>query len=153
MQAMWADSDAGIRVTSRSICALLARCVLRRSLLGDSEHDWLQAVTGVSPNAISTAARNRINLKAFVYGVLAHRGGNLPAEHATSFTKTLAILMTPEAEVQSSFDRTKFQNRLSDLIVQIEQDATTGSTEVVEKLRRMFKDFLPVPTPGATQQP
>jgi hypothetical protein len=156
MQAMWADSDAGNQVTSRSICALLARCILRRSLPRESEQDWLQAVTGVSPNSISisdTTARNRMNLTAFLYGALAHQGGDLPAEHATSFTKTLAILMTPEAEAQSSFDRTEFQKRLSDLIVQIEQDATTGSTEVVEKLHRMFNDLLPVPTPGVTQQP
>jgi Family of unknown function (DUF6535) len=146
MQAMWADSDAGIRVASRSICALLARCILRTRLPRESEQDWLQAVIGVSPNTMSRsdpAARNRMNLSAFVHGTLAPQGSDLPAEHATSFTRTLAILMAPEEATQSSFVRTEFRNRLSDLIGRIEQGATAGSTEVIEKLHRMFEDFIP----------
>jgi hypothetical protein len=157
MQVMWTDSDTGIRVTSRCICALLARCLLHRGLPGASDLAWLQNVIGESSDTIfdsNKPQRDRMNLKAFVHGVLAHNGGDLPTEHATSFTETLAILMTPEAEVQSSFDRTRFQIRLTDLVRQIEQDAAPGSAEleVVERLRRTFEDFLTPPVPGAAQQ-
>ena len=77
-----------------------------------------------------------MNLKAFVYGILANQGDDLRAEHATSFTETLAILLN--AGTQSPFDRIEFQEQLSDFIQEIEKDATAGSTGVVEKLRRMF---------------
>src|SRR6267142_3473849 len=96
MQAMWAHSDTEIRITSRSICALLARYLLRTRLLEPSQRSWLRYVTGEEPRAISDAdpdTRAHMNLKAFVSGVLAHQGGDLPAEHVTSFTETLAILM------------------------------------------------------------
>jgi len=155
MRVMWADSDPGIRVTSRCICVLLARCLLHRVLPGASDLAWLQNVIGESSDTIFNSdipQRDRMNLKAFVYGILAHEGGDLPAQHVTSFTETLAILMTPEAEVQNSFDRTRFQIRLTDLVRQMEQDTAPGSTEVVERLRRTFEDFLTAPVPGAAQQ-
>ena len=78
-----------------------------------------------------------MNLKAFVYGILANQRDDLRAEHATSFTETFAILL--DAGTQSPFDETEFQEQLSDFIQEIEVvDATAGSTRVVEKLRRMF---------------
>jgi hypothetical protein len=139
MQEMWDDSDTGIRVTSRSICALLARCILLRRLPGASELGWLHGVIGESANAIFNAdhpTRDRMNLKAFVYGILANQADDLRAECATSFTETLAILL--DAGIQSPFDGTEFQEQLSDFIQEIEKDATAGSTGIVEKLRRMF---------------
>jgi hypothetical protein len=157
MQAMWADSDPGIRVTSRSICALLARRLLSDSL-GETELRWLEAVTGASSNMIfisNITDRDRMNLKAFVYGVLAHQGPDLPAEHATSFTETLAILM--DAGIESPFNKAQFETQLSALLEQIERDATPRSTglEVAAKIRLIFRDFLltPTPAPAATQQP
>jgi hypothetical protein len=81
MQAMWIDSDPDIRVASRSICVLLARCLLRRAFLDESEPHWLQDVTGNPSNAISgsdIATRDHMNLEAFVYGDLA-------AEHTNFF--------------------------------------------------------------------
>jgi Family of unknown function (DUF6535) len=155
MRVMWADSDTGIRVMSRCICALLARCLLHRGLPGAPDLAWLQNVIGESSDTIFNAdipQRDRMNLKAFVHGILAHEEGDLTTEHATSFTKTLAILMTPEAELQNSFDRTRFQIRLTDLVRQMEQDTAPGSAEVVERLRQTFEDFLTAPVPGAAQQ-
>ncbi len=151
MRAMWADNDTGIRVISRSICALLARCLLRKGQLEGPELGWLQDVTGESSYTIfnsNTATLGRMNLKAFVYGLLLRLKGDLPAEHATSFTETLAILM--DARIQRSFDRTIFKEQLSSLVERTEQDATEDSREVVEKLRRMFGDFLPAPAPAST---
>ena len=150
MQAMWADSDIGIRITSRSIYALLARCLLGRSHLQGPELDWLQDV--IEGEEITTfihsdiTTRDLMNLKAFVYGLFSGLEGDLPTEHATSFTETLAILM--DLGIQSPFDGTKFQDQLSALIGRIEQDTTAGSGEIADKLRRMFADFLVAPAPA-----
>jgi len=151
MRAMRADSDVRIRIISRSICALLARCLLKRTFpaLTRPELVWLQHVTGELPNTIFHSPidmRDRMNLKAFVDGVFSGQKGDLPREHATSFTETLAILM--DAGSQSPFDKTKFQAQLSALIGWIEEDTTGGSGEIVYKLHRMFKDFLPTPAPA-----
>ena len=149
MRAMWADSDIGIRVTSRSICALLARCLLRRWDLQGSELGWLQDVIGEQSGEIFDSGetkRDYMNLKSFVYSLLLGQEGDLPMEHATTFTETLAILM--DAGFQSPFDRTKFHNQLSALIERIEHDTTEGSDEMVDKLRRMFEYSLPLPAPA-----
>jgi len=154
MRSKWANSDVGIRITSRSICALLARCLLSRLQLEGPELGWLQDVIGEPSDTIfisDSATRDRMNLKAFVYGLLSGQDGDLPAEHAISFTETLAILMN--AGVQSPFDRTEFQDQLSALIGWIEQDTTEGSNEIVDKLRRMFEDFLPPPAPAPAPVP
>jgi hypothetical protein len=118
---------------------LLARCLLLRRLLGALELGWLQGIIGESTNAIfnaNPATQNRMNLNAFVYGILANQGEDLRAGHAITFTETLAILL--DAGTQSPYDSTEFQEQLSDFIQEIENDATAGSTRVVEKLRRML---------------
>ena len=139
MQAMWAHSDTEIRITSRSICALLAANLLRTRQFVPSQLSWLQDVTGKEPSELFDAdaiTRANMNIKAFVSGVLAHQGGDLPAEHAISFTETLAILM--DARTRRPFDSTAFRTRLSVLIADIRQSAAEGSTEIVAKLERMF---------------
>jgi hypothetical protein len=156
MRTMWANSDVGVRVTSRSICALLARCLLRRSQLEGPELGWLQDVTEEPSNTIfnsEIATRERMNLDAFVYGLLSHQGAELTAEHATTFTETLAILMN--AGIQRPFDRTIFQEQLSVLIEHIRHDTTQRGSEIVNKLLRMFGDFLapPVHALAGPQQP
>ena len=150
MRAMWADSDVEIRIISRSICALLARCLLRRWDLQGPELGWLQDVIGEQSGEIFDSGetkRDHMNLKAFVYGLLLGDEGDLSAEHATSFTETLAILM--DAGIQSPFNRDIFQTQLSALIGRIERDTTEGSGKMVENLRQMFKGFLPEPAPGS----
>jgi hypothetical protein len=82
-------------------------------------------------------------MKAFVYGALLHRDQrcDLPTEHASCFTETLLIFMN--AGTQIPFDRTVFQTQLYTLIAWIQQDDPEGSGEVVDKLCRMFRGFLP----------
>jgi hypothetical protein len=151
MRDMWADSDTGICVTSRSICALLARRLIllgRERDLEEGELRWLQDVTGTSSRTIfhaDSVDRDLINLKAFVYGVLANRD-LLQAEHVPFFTYTLAILM--DAGTETPFNRPRFQTQLSTLLEQIEGDTTTPHrTEVAERLRLIFNFLLPAPAP------
>jgi hypothetical protein len=72
MQVLWADTNPAIRVISRSICALLARRLMRRDWFEESELDWLSDVTGGAPDAISNSVGDlptldRMNLKSFVH--------------------------------------------------------------------------------------
>ncbi|KAI9512220.1 hypothetical protein F5148DRAFT_56910 [Russula earlei] len=158
MRPMWDDVNATIRVTSRSICALLAKYLLHiHSLTGRPleapELVWLQDVFGETLSAThDTTTLELMNLKSFVYGVLLHQQGDLTTEDAISFTETLLILMN--AGVRAPFRRDIFQEQLSALIGRIQQDGLEGSAVVVDKLRRIFHDFLypqaqtPAPAPA-----
>jgi hypothetical protein len=149
MQSLWDDSDTAIRFTSRSICALLARQVLRGSL-EEQQLRWLNEVTGEPSGAICNAdddTKNHSNLKSFVYGVLSSQVGDLPPEDSMSFKETLAILLDvrKDAHFDTNFDTIDSQNRLSQEVGWIFQDAPQGSREVVNKLRSIFP-FLPANT-------
>jgi hypothetical protein len=52
MRPLWADTDPHIRIISRSICALLARHLVRKQPLEEPELAWLQEVIGKSSNTI-----------------------------------------------------------------------------------------------------
>jgi hypothetical protein len=150
MRELWDDSDTAIRVPSRSICALLARQVVREPLEGP-QLSWLHDVTGESRNAIRNAGivtRDRMNLKSFVYGVLSNQVGDLPTEDATSFKKTLVILLDARNESHDADSDTKFQRRLSGEVVWIQQHDPQGSAEVVGKLRSMFLFNMLLPGPA-----
>lgn len=151
MRQMWADDDAAIRVTSRSICALFARCLLHKQPLEEADLSWLHDVIGESSHEIynrnsrgSFASLDLVNLKSFVHNILPHQEGveDLPAEHTTSFTETLAILMG--AGTQAPFNYAIFSQGISDLIVSMEGDGPQ-SASVATKLRDMFPDFLRPP--------
>ena len=143
MRAWLDNSDTAIRVTSRSICALLAKQVARERWLFQSELRWLQEVTGSSAVVGADAdTRHRMKLKSFVYGVLSNQEGDLSTEDASSFKETLAILL--DVENDAYFD-TNFQTRLSVEVERIHQDNPEDSDIVVYKLRMMFS--LPVPFP------
>ena len=166
MQTLWDDSDTAIRFTSRSICALIAKQVLEEERLGDSQLRWLHEVTKEAIGAIFEASRDRrsrMNIKSFVYKVLSNYVGDLPAEEAKSFKKTLAVLLDVRNDAHletnfdtinadfdvkfdgifdTNFDRTDSQNRLSEEVGRIHQEDPQGSREVVGKLRSMFL-FLP----------
>ncbi|KAI0304239.1 hypothetical protein BC826DRAFT_218504 [Russula brevipes] len=151
MREMWANADIATRVMSRSICALLARHLLHRQRLEESELGWLHDVTGEPANTIfnaigDTAKVDHMNLKAFAYGVLSHQQGDLPVEHARSFTKTLAILM--DAGSQIPFNRTRFQEQLFALIERFRRDDPQDGDGVIARLCSMFQDFLPAPMPA-----
>ncbi|KAH9989263.1 hypothetical protein BJV77DRAFT_1069603 [Russula vinacea] len=156
MRELWGDSDTAIRVTSRSICALLAKQVVEKDWFFDSgtQLRWLQEVTGSRPGDgydADTGTRNRMNFKTFVYGVLSHQEGDqegdLPTEAAASFKETLATLLDVELDADSD---TNFQNRLSEEVGRIHQDDPEGSGDVVDKLRTMF--HLPIPSPQPSLQ-
>ncbi|KAH9966010.1 hypothetical protein BC827DRAFT_1181507 [Russula dissimulans] len=147
MREMWSHDDIVIRITSRSICALLAKRLLKKPRLRAAELSWLHEVTGEEANMIlnspDIAVVSGKNIKVFVSRVLEH---DLPNEHATYFAKTLAILF--DAGVHIPFDRTKFRNSLSALIRSVE--AEDGNTKVANKLRQIFHDILEPPTPSAS---
>jgi hypothetical protein len=147
MQTLWDDSNTAIRVTSRSICALIARRVGRRDWLEGEELRWLQDVTKETSHEILNAdveARDRMNFKSFVYGVLSNQAGNLPTEDATSFRETLAILL--DVRTDPHFDSPPSQSRLSAEVARIYEDDPQGSHEVVDRLHSMFS-FIPPPFP------
>ena len=132
------SSDTAIRLTSRSICALIARQVFKGQL-EEQQIRWLQEVTGETSRAIHDAAdsdtKNRMNLKSFVNGVLSTQEGDLATQDVASFKETLAILL--DIENDANFD-TNFQNRLSEEVERIQQDDPESSHDVVYKLRTMF---------------
>jgi hypothetical protein len=85
------------RFISRSICALIAKQVLRTGHQEEAELRWLQEVTGETSNtifnaSIGIATQDRINFKSFVYAVLSssNQAGDLPTD---PFKETLAILL------------------------------------------------------------
>jgi hypothetical protein len=149
MRQLWGDGDAAIRFTSRSICALLAKKVVRQQLK-EPQLRWLQDVIGEASHAILCAnnvTRDHMNVKSFVYGVFSNPGGDLPTEDATSFKETLGILFDMGSDAH--FDTPAFQTRLSEEVEWIQQsdpEGTQGSREVVDKLRSMFP-FLPPGSP------
>ena len=120
MQALWDDSDTTVRVTSRSICALLAKQVVRQAL-GEPQIVWLQAVIGEEINRnrmynSNVPKRDRMILKSFVYEVLSIQDGDLPTE---SFKETLAILLDVRTDV--GFDMATSRTRLLEAVEWIQQ--------------------------------
>ena len=155
MQTLWEDSDEDIRFTSRSICALLAKQVIRAGgVLGAAQLHWLHHVTGVAPREIGNADMDRMNLKSFLYEVLSNQEGDIPTE---SFKETLAILLDVEKN-DAHFD-IKFPSRLTDEVGWIERQVDSQDSRImVDKLRSMFS-LYPVLTgsfrslPGRTTSP
>jgi hypothetical protein len=144
MRAWLDSSDTAIRVTSRSICALLAKQVVREEWLEEPQLRWLQEVTGSrAVYGANPDTRKRMNLKSFVYGVLSNQG-DLPTEDAASFKGTLGILL--DVENDANFDA-NFQSRLSEEVERIHQDDPEDSHDVVYKLRTMFRLQVPFPHP------
>ena len=148
MRAWLDSSDTAIRVAFRSICALLAKQVIREEWLEEPQLRWLQEVTG--SRAVYSAnpeTKNHMNLKSFLLGVLSDQEGDLPTEDATSFKETLVILL--DVENDAHFD-TNFRTRLVVEVERIYQDDPEGSDDVVDKLRTMF--HLPIHFPQPSLQ-
>ena len=94
MRPLWADKDPYICVISRSICALLARHLVRKQSLDVSELAWLQEVIGKSSNTTFNSLRvddipkaDSMNFDSYIYGVLANQIVDPPAKAATFFHK------------------------------------------------------------------
>ena len=151
MRALWDDSDTAICVTSRSICALIAKQVVREPSLEESQISWLQEVTGL--RAVYDAdinMRTRMNLKSFARGVLSNPVGDLPTQDARSIKETLAILLDLDVENDANFD-TNFQILLAQVVNQIHEDDPEGNGDVVHQLRTMFL-LIPSTDPSSHAQ-
>jgi hypothetical protein len=155
MRSLWADEDPAIRVTSRSICALLTRPILHKSLLRDSELAWLQEVLGESSNRIynsleSPQTVNNMNIDSFVYGVLSYQTGepdDFPVAQATSFVDTLAILMN--AGGTTGIRKSLFERGFSELLRRANDN--NRLREVADNLRRIYEAMFPAaPNPSTS---
>jgi hypothetical protein len=143
MRALWADNDAAIRLTSRSICALLARSLLHRRELDGPGLAWLQDVTEATANAIFNSPITElyhINRKSFVFGVLSPSMGDLPTEHVASFKRTLTILTGAVTLADSDIDRTMLGIELQTFFQRMEADDQVDNG-VVSTLRRMYQSI------------
>ena len=143
MRAWLDSSDTTIRVASRSICALLAKQVLREEWLEEQQLRWLQEVTGSRAVYIADPeTKNRLNFKSFVNGVLSNQEGNLPTEDLKTFKETLAILLDVGSDAHFAETDIQSRQRLSEKVGWIHHGDPEGSGDVVDKLRAMFP-FLP----------
>ena len=148
MKTLWEDSDAAIRFTSRSICALLAKQVIRGAI-EDPQLHWLHDVTGETPRAIHEANMRMLdwmNLESFVYGVY-----DPPTE---PFKETLAILL--DVKTDANFDA-NLRSRFTEEVGWIQQEGRQDSRGIADKLRSIFpRIFLPPdsgPTPNTMPTP
>ena len=147
MRALWVEKDPAIRVTARSICALLAKHLLRQRPLEQQELAWLQDVMGqpscseISNQLNNPPALDHMTIDSFVYGVLSGQTDALPIVQATSFVKTLAILM--DLETQAVLDKVAFADSLVSLIRRIEEGGHQDRDDVVDKLLDIFQDVFP----------
>ena len=163
MRTLWNDDDNSIRIASRSICALVARQVVRKRRLEGEDLYWLQEVTGSSSNAILEAdvtVRDQIIFKSFVYGVLSNHVSHLSTKDTTTFNETLAILLGIRTEGHDYFTTPDWETRLSEEVGRIQQYDRRGGFEVFDRLRLVFPS-LPrvtsahagVPPPRAPPSP
>ena len=136
MRPLWVDRDPAIRVTSRSICALFARQLLRQRQFEEEELLWLQEVMDKPANTIFNEHNNRarvdMNVDAFVDGVLLHQMDDLPDVLATSFKDTLMVLMNTNNRADA------FEEWLFYYIRRMEEENDhQDRNNVVNQLRRM----------------
>jgi hypothetical protein len=176
MRALWADTNPAIRVTARSVCALLAKRLVRKDPLEQPELAWLGNVIAKPSNTIydqlkrdDFAALDNMNIDAFVCmwpPFTPHQTEDLPSMQETAFADThIAILMN--SGTWTALNREVFKARLSSLISRVGQPKELEGPEdrsnrVVDQLRRMFQIFfpaddtattsveLPSPKPGVT---
>ena len=156
MEALLRDSDNFIRTAFCSICALVARKVVRKSQLGETDLKWLQEVTGESPDAIlgaSVTVRDQMNFKAFVNGVLTERSPiprrEFSAEDTALFKETLEILLNERTN-----NTLNFQNQLSEEIERIHEFDPADGRNVFGKLHAIYPSLVaPYPTVAPSPSP
>ena len=156
MQLLWADTDPSIRIISRSICALLARHLLRKRPLEGVELAWLEEVMAKPSNTIfnghnNHAAVDSMNADAFVDGVFLYQRGDLPNELVISFKDTLMVLMNTNNRAfvhPDTFDGWLFYH-----IERIEQENVHRDRDnVVRQLRRMSSSIAGTSRPQTQAQ-
>ena len=146
MRPLWNDTDPSIRIISRSICALLARRLLRKYSLERSELKWLENVMGkpLNPTFTNSTGVDSMNLDAYVYGVLSRQIDDLSIQQATSFMATLTILTNSGSDVV--VHRSVVEAGISALIRRADE-RDVHLREVVGPLRRIFEKVFTDPTP------
>ena len=144
MGALWRYKDSSIRTTSRSICALVARKLIRKSELEEEDLHWLQEVFGKPRDAIdraSFAVRDQMNFKAFVTGVLPHPQSRLSTDDAALFNEALTIILSERVN-DTNYSATSvipdLQNQLSEEIERIHQYDPEDGREVFDRLHAIF---------------
>ena len=157
MRSLWGDADDSIRITSRSICALVARQVVRNQPLKREDLHWLQEVTGESSNSIlDVPAWNQMNFKSFVNGALPNHVSHydLSTEDAAIFKETLAILLGVATDGEDQFTTPDLETRLSEEVRRIQQNDRQGGFEVNSRLRLVFPSLPPItPAYAANEVP
>lgn len=147
MRALWADTDPHIRITSRSVCALLARRLVRKQPLEESELAWLEEVMGKSSNTIFNSLEDiskadSMNFDSYVYGVLANQMVDPPAKAATFFMEMVAILANPGS--QAAFRRSVLERRISESsLLRRAEEQEADSNEVIGRLHRVLETVFP----------
>jgi len=139
MQSLWSDRDDSIRMMSRSICALVARQVVRKRPLKGAVLSWLQEVTGESSKSILEAnltELDRMIFKSFVNGALPNyyhsSFSGLSTEDTTSFNETLAIILGVRTDGHNYFTIPEWQTRLSKEVGRMQQYGRQGALEVFD---------------------
>jgi hypothetical protein len=137
MRPLWAEEDHAIRVTSRSICALLARHITHQA--GSTQLTWLEEVLGQPSTTIYSALGgpapgiDNMNIDSFAYDALSYAGtADLPDEAAVTLVDTLAILL--KAGDITSLKKTELQQGISDLVQRAENN---NRRDVADRLRRI----------------
>jgi hypothetical protein len=159
MRSLWGDMGDSIRITSRSICALVAKQVVRKRRLEGADISWLQEVTGESSNSILQADftdLEQMNFKSFVNGALPNHMPyrDLSAEDAVTFNETLAILLgIRTGDGHDYFVTPDWQTRLSEEVARIQQYDPQGAFEVFDRLWLVFPSLPPVTSANALVPP
>ena len=158
MRALWGGVDNSIRITSRSICALVARQVVKKQQLKGEDLRWLQEVTGCPSDAILEAddtVRDQMNFKSFVYGALSNNltETTLSTEDARSFNETLAISLGIRTIGRDYFATPEWQIRLSEEVGRIQQYDPRGGRELFNRLHSIFPSLPAVPSAHAVPRP
>jgi Family of unknown function (DUF6535) len=147
MRPLWADKDPHIRIISRSICALLARHLVRKRPLEESELAWLQEVMGKSSNTIynsldDISKADSMNFDSYIHGVLANQMVDPPAKAATFFMEMVAILASSGS--QAAFRRSVLERRISESsLMRRAKEQEAESNEVIGRLHRVFETVFP----------
>ena len=143
MKPLWNDSNSNIRFTSRSICALLAKIVIKENH-PDPGQVWLHGITGQGQRSIESGTPETLhfmNVGSFVYGVISNPVGGPPPNE--SFKKTLAILLDV-TDFDDNFDLIPSQDKLTEAVQWMYDDNPQRSREIFDKLNPIFR-FLPHP--------
>ena len=153
MRPLWADMDPDIRIISRSICALLARHLVRKQPPEESELAWLQEVMGKPSNTIfnsldDISKADSMNFDSYIYGVLANQTVEPPAKSATAFMEMVATLASSGSQV--AFRRSVLERRISESsLIRRAEEQKADSNEVIENLYRVLETVFP----GVAQEP